>query len=422
MTDLLARPGGAAPLEEAAAPASGGGLALSTLVLACLSAGAGVIHLVMAPSHMGESAVEGAGFLAAGWLQVGLAVALVRRDPPRRALLWSAAAVNAVLIALWLVSRTAGLPMGAHAGHAARVSFVDATAVAFEVVVVLGALALLWRPKTAAGARAGGSVALAVPLVVVALTSAAIASPSARNHAAGEHGTHGTEHDHGTTAPVDDRGLSLLKNGHDHGAAPAVELDEATQAELDDQLDVARTLIDQYPTVAAAEAAGYDRVGPFLPGLGAHFIPPNGDYVDGAVTESELVSPLLVFDGTEPDARLAGFMYVAVNQGTEPEGFAGPNDHWHYHENVCLVDRPDGGFDTPFVADQDVTEEMCTTIGGRFAPLIQHMVHVWVVPGYESSEGLFSDVNPALDCPDGTYYQVSWREMGTRDSACQNGA
>ena len=420
MTDLLARPDGSAPPGDAVAPAPGRGLALSTLVLACLSAGAGVIHLVMAPSHVGESAVEGAGFLAAGWLQVGLAVALVRRDPPRRPLLWSVAAVNAVLIALWAVSRTAGLPVGAHAGHAARVSFVDVAAVAFEAVLVVGALALLWRPMTAAGARAGGPVALAVPFAVMALTTAAIASPSARDHAAGEHGTHGTEHDHGAAAPVDDRGLSLLRNGHDHGAAPPVELDEATQAELDDQLAVTRTLIDRYPTVAAAEAAGYHRVGPFLPGLGAHFIPPNGDYVDGAVTESELVSPLLVFDGTEPDARLAGFMYVAVNQGTEPQGFAGPNDHWHYHENVCLVDRPEGGFDTPFVADQDVTEEMCTTIGGRFAPLIQHMVHVWVVPDYESSEGLFSDINPALDCPDGTYYQVSWREMGTRDSACLN--
>jgi hypothetical protein len=285
---------------------------------------------------------------------------------------------------------------------------------------VLGALVLLGWPKTAAGARAGGPVALAVPLVVVALTSAVIASPSARDHAAGEHGTHGTEHDHGTAVPVDDKGLSLLRNGHEHGAAAPVELGQATQVLLDGELEVTRTLIDRYPTVAVAEAAGYDRVGPFLPGLGAHFIPPDGTYVDGTMQEAELLSPLLVFDGTEPDARLAGFMYVAVNQGTEPEGFAGPNDHWHYHENVCLVDRPDGGFDTPFVADQDVTEAMCTTIGGRFAPLIQHMVHVWVVPGYESSEGLFSDINPALDCPDGTYYQVSWREMGTRDSACLN--
>ena len=425
MTDLLARPAEPAPGEDPppeARPAPvAAGLAWGPLVLACLSAAAGIVHLVMAPSHFGESTAEGTGFLVAGWAQLALALALIRTAPPRRELLGALVAVNTALIGLWAVSRTVGLPLaGSHSGHAASVTLVDGTTVAFEAVLVLGALALLGWPKTAAGARAGGPVALAVPLVVVALTSAVIASPSARNHAAGEHGTHGAEHDHGTAAPVDDKGLSLLRNGHEHGAAAPVELDRATQVLLDDELEVTRTLIDRYPTVAAAEAAGYDRVGPFLPGLGAHFIPPDGTYVDGTMQEAELLSPLLVFDGTEPDARLAGFMYVAVNQGTEPEGFVGPNDHWHYHENVCLVDRPDGGFDTPFVADQDVTEEMCTTIGGRFAPLVQHMVHVWVVPGYESSEGLFSDINPALDCPDGTYYQVSWREMGTRDSACLN--
>jgi hypothetical protein len=434
MTDVLARPDEPSPLgpdrdpEPGAAPPPGD-LAAGPLVLACVSAAAGIIHLVMAPSHFGESTVEGAGFLIAGWLQIGLALALIRPAPLRRPLLAGVAAVNAALIVLWALSRTAGLPLvGSHSGHAASVTLVDGTAVAFEALLVLGALALLWRPAAATWPRAGGAAALAVPLVVMALTSAVIASPSARDHAQGEHGTHGAgdmagmDHDHDpAAAPQDDRGLSQLRNGHeDHGAAAAVELDEATQAQLDDELDVARTLIDRYPTVAVAEAAGYDRVGPFLPGLGAHFIPPDGNYVDGTMQEPELLSPLLIFDGTEPDAVLAGFMYVAVNSASVPEGFVGPNDHWHYHENVCLVPRPEGGFDTPFVADQDVTEEMCTTIGGRFQPLIQHMVHVWVVPGYESSEGLFSEINPALDCPDGTYYQVDWREMGSRTSACLN--
>jgi hypothetical protein len=38
------------------------------------------------------------------------------------------------------------------------------------------------------------------------------------------------------------------------------------------------------------------------------------------------------------------------------------------------------------------------------------MVHVWSVPGWESSQGLFGEVNPALACPDGTYYQRPPRE------------
>ena len=61
--------------------------------------------------------------------------------------------------------------------------------------------------------------------------------------------------------------------------------------------------------------------------------------------------PMLIFDGLDPDAPLAGFMYIAYGTGAEPEGFAGPNDHWHYHERVCIVYQPDGTIDTPFGAD-----------------------------------------------------------------------
>jgi hypothetical protein len=36
----------------------------------------------------------------------------------------------------------------------------------------------------------------------------------------------------------------------------------------------------------------------------------------------------------------------------------------------------------------------------------QWMVHVWSVPGWESQQGLFGEVNPALTCPDGTYCEL----------------
>ena len=32
-------------------------------------------------------------------------------------------------------------------------------------------------------------------------------------------------------------------------------------------------------------------------------------------------------------------MYYAMGN-TAPEGFAGPNDHWHRHSNVCLKGQP----------------------------------------------------------------------------------
>ena len=48
------------------------------------------------------------------------------------------------------------------------------------------------------------------------------------------------------------------------------------------------------------------------------------------------------------------------------------------------------------------------------------MVHVWPVPGYESEQGLFSNLNPKLTCPNGTYYIVPSEELGTRSNACRD--
>jgi hypothetical protein len=83
---------------------------------------------------------------------------------------------------------------------------------------------------------------------------------------------------------------------------------------------------------------------------------------------------------------------------TAPEGFAGPNDHWHRHSNVCLK-----GTDSLFPADSEVTAAQCSAAGGRFMAITTWMVHAWVVPGWESSQGVFSHENPNLRCADGTF-------------------
>jgi len=437
MTDVLARPDGIAgaqpepPTPPDPAPAARRVSAtarpgVAVAALAALTAGAGLIHLVMTPSHMGESALEGAGFLAAAWVQIGLAVALAR-TAPARALLAAAAIAGAALIGLWAVSRTVGLPLvGDHAGHAATVSVVDGTTVAFEALAALLALGLLRRPGLLA--RTGGA-ALVVPIAVVALTSAVVASPSARDHASGSHGDHATGHDmvaghdHGdAAASADDKGWSQLSNGHDHGSSELVDLDDATQAQLDEQLAVTDELVASYPTVADAEAAGWRRTGPFTPGLGTHYVNFGGmRMVTGTVDREELLTPVLIYDGWAPDSPLAGFMYLSVGSQTPPEGFAGPNDHWHYHENVCLVPRADGGLDTPFGADEtEVDEGMCTELGGRWVPVVQNMVHVWTVPGYEHPDNVFGDLNPVLTCPDGTYHRLEWKDSGSRATLCLN--
>jgi hypothetical protein len=233
---------------------------------------------------------------------------------------------------------------------------------------------------------------------VFGLASAAIASPSARDHAAHSHGD----------AAVDDKGLAALSNGHHHAIGPEQPLDATTRAQLTHEIAVTQQAAAAYPTVAAAEAAGYRRAGPYSPGLGTHYIRPSGEglNVDGVMDDADLLNPLaLIFAGTAPDSPLAGFMYYSMSPN-EPAGFSGPNDKWHYHTNTCISYHADGTLDAPFGADSDVPADLCVKAGGQVLQQTQWMVHVWSVPGWESQQGLFGEVNPALTCPDGSYYEL----------------
>ena len=215
-------------------------------------------------------------------------------------------------------------------------------------------------------------------------------------------------------APADDKGLALLSNGHHHAMGAEKPLSADDRLALSQQIAATIEVAKRLPTVADAEAAGYRRAGPYSPGLGAHYTLQNGQGLnsDGNMTADDLASPLaIIYDGTEPTSRVAGFMYYSM-ASKEPTGFAGTNDVWHYHTSLCLKANPDHTIDAPFGADKDATKEQCDGVGGFILKQTQWMVHVWSVPGYESAQGLFGEVNPALACPDGTYYQRPADEWG----------
>jgi hypothetical protein len=401
---------------EVEAPAvSASGVSFVQWLLAALLVGAGAVHLAMAPSHLGESTVEGIGFLVAAWLQVGLAVAVVLR--PSRRVAGATIAVSAACIGAWLVSRTVGLPFGQHAGDAESVTFVDGVTVAMEAAAVfLGAALLSGRVRRF---RSTGW-ALAGVVGVLALTSAVLASPEARNHAEGAHGheelttaaaaTADDGHDHGAVdaaAPAENGPVSL--DGHEvHGvkaddiaaeSEPNQPLDAATRDQLAEQLTVAREVAMQYPTVADATAAGYGLVGGFGPGSGAHYIGGALGFGGGAFDASKPMS--LIYDGTSPTSEIIGLMYYGMGESA-PEGFAGPNDHWHRHSGVCTA--PGAAMvEVLFPVDADVTQEQCTAAGGFYMTITGWMVHAWVVPSWESPLGVFSHDNPDVRCADGTY-------------------
>lgn len=411
-------------------------------VLAAMLAGAGAIHLAMAPSHLAESTVMGAGFLVSGAAQLGLALWVAVR-PSRTALLATVVA-SVALIVTWAVSRSIGLPLSGHAGEVEDITVVDGMCVVLELgAVVLAGLLLAHRSTAFLRSTVFASVGV---VAVLALAGGVLAAPAARDHAGGGHG-HGEEaaagghghdegggeaaHDGGVAHDMvaDDLGFSELANGqmgsHEHpdeGVAPAEdEIDPETAATLAGQLAMTAPLVQAYPTLADAKAAGYVQQGPFSPGLGVHF---GGNFsfnADGDMDPEDIAKPILIFDGIEDDSALAGFMYMAY-QETEPEGFAGPLDRWHYHTATCIVYGPDG-IETPFGADlTGVTDAMCEAEGGHMIDFTGYMVHVWTVPGYESELGTFSDLNPNITCEDGTYHVIPTAEIGGADTTCRDAA
>ena len=433
MTDLLDRPTVAPGTSETvlpvadAPPPNRSARQISVagrIALGMLCGAAGVIHLVMVPTHTQLSTAEGVAFAVAGWTQVGLAVLLAAR--PNRSLLAVAIGANTMFIGAWAVSRVWGLPYGSHAWEAESASFVDLTVVGLEAAFVLVAAVLLLRPGAASSWSDSDYVLASVlPIAVIALVTAALMAPSTANHAHatgdGEMLIAGDGHDHAHAEAGDDRGFSLLGNGHQH-ESEAVELDAATQANLDREIAATAVLVERYPTLADAKAAGYTEAGPFSPGLGLHLMPPVDKMAlggDGRFdTQAEIESPFLIYDGIDPDAPLAGFMYIAFGVAGEPEGFSGPNDHWHFHTNVCIT-MTEGKIEAPLGADRSATQEQCDRYGGRLIPDTGYMVHVWSVPGYENPDGMFAELTPAIECPDGTYHTIPDEEIGFVRTICR---
>jgi hypothetical protein len=228
---------------------------------------------------------------------------------------------------------------------------------------------------------------------------------------------------HGAAAPVDDRGFAALDNGEQHGHEFTQPMTPEERRELGRQLTLAREFALQYPTAQDAIDAGWHRAGPFAPGLGSHHINPNpaaGLNTDGLMSDDDIRQPLaLMYDGTDPDSPIAGLFYGAMTS-EPPEGFAGPNDVWHKHKNICVVYRPGGGIDTPLGADRgDVTQEQCDAVGGNLLTTTPYLLHVWVIPGYESPEGVFAHLSSAIHCADGTYHTIGLdRQIGNVASVC----
>ncbi|MCU1428852.1 MAG: hypothetical protein JWL83_2852 [Actinomycetia bacterium] len=186
-------------------------------------------------------------------------------------------------------------------------------------------------------------------------------------------------------------GSNAAASAETHGARGLVAqqpLTEAQRRALEVQMEAARTVIAKYATVAAAQAAGYRMSTVYVPCIGAHYTNVGlvGNFDPAAPSE-------LLFDGTHADSKIVGLSYLVYHPGGPPDGFAGPNDHWHQHNangGLCFK----GG---TVIGGEELTQTQCEARGGRKSLLTDiWMAHAWVAPGFECSWGVFSGECPEL--------------------------
>jgi hypothetical protein len=118
---------------------------------AALSFGAAILHAWVAPEHFQEWWGYGMFFCVVALIQGLLGIALLGRF--RYWLLPAGITVNLLFIAIYVVTRTAGIPLlGPHAGEVEPVGGVDVISKLMELGLVAALLPLLWRMSPARAA------------------------------------------------------------------------------------------------------------------------------------------------------------------------------------------------------------------------------------------------------------------------------
>lgn len=151
------------------------GLPLPLALAAAAAAGSALVHFAVAPEHFAEWWGFGLFFVLCGEAQLGWALLVGRR--PRRPVLAAGIAGSLLLVVVWVVSRTAGLPFGPEPGVPEAAGIPDLVTVALELVTAAGCAWALLAPArqrvlSAAPTRLVG-LAAAVALTAWAITAAA---------------------------------------------------------------------------------------------------------------------------------------------------------------------------------------------------------------------------------------------------------
>ena len=224
--------------------------------LALTSLAAGAVHFAVTGDHFQEGVAVGLFFAALAWAQVLWAVGILMM--PSRLLLAAGVAGNLAVVAIWMVSRTTGLPFGPAAGTAEPVGVADVAATILELLIVTGAALLLSHHASVGGRRIRLSRVMPLALAVMGITSAVIFAGADHSHV-------DPAHEHAAAPHTHDRNAAPGHGAHGHHLVGGSGEPDPTQIAL------VREAMQDYRYVDAASAAGWEQAHRDLPRIGSHF-------------------------------------------------------------------------------------------------------------------------------------------------------
>jgi hypothetical protein len=143
------------------------------LLLAAGLFGSAAIHAAVVPAHLSEWAAAGAFFIVLTAVELAIGALLLAGLRPT--VLLAAAVASIVPLAVWLYSRTLGIPFGPEAGIPEQVGLADSAACVLEVLTLLVAVVLLRHSGWLRRPRASAHVNALTVLAVIAVTAFGLA-------------------------------------------------------------------------------------------------------------------------------------------------------------------------------------------------------------------------------------------------------
>lgn len=374
------------------------GVKVTRYCLAIASAATAVIHFAVAGGHFQQYWLFGVFMLTVAWLQALWAAVVVVR--PSRWLLWSAAALNAGVIVVYIVTRTVGDVVGPTPRSVEPVGFGDGLCTVFEAVVVAGCCWLLasrkdWQVRREQLIAMPGVVAVATAVLLsvalvaggpdMVMSAQAGARPAVRS--SGMHMrissvrasmTEVAGIKLATASPAGDITMphaSMQMAAGMRMAGPAMCDAKPTLAQ---QVAAVRLVnatwrgTRKYASLSVARTAGYVPITPSgLPVV--HYL--NYRYYLATLRGGSVLNMTepqsLVYANTPKGAVLVAAMFIAPPDRvtTQPGGCL---TQWHVHTNLCQ---------TPFgVVVGIVTAAHPACPAGSENHVTPPMMHVWFVP------------------------------------------